>query len=658
LFAPEAYLLLCVFLLKLLYPAFSVDDLLLACIKRMALGAYVNMYILSCRSRGDRFAAGADNPYFFVLRMNFCFQFSPPENNMFILIDFARFWQQVQKKQERETERSHYRIPALAAVPEKGHLLDFLNRILYSCCMRAETTDFLIIGSGVAGLRAAIELAPYGSVLVVTKDRPSESCTEYAQGGIAAVMSDEDQVGIHFEDTLKAGDGLCSEEAVKTLVEEGPDRITELISWGAEFDREGLKLALTLEAAHSRRRILHAHGDSTGKELERVLLTKVRSFPSVKKYPFALTIDLIIHDSECHGAFVLREGEVTALFAKATILATGGAGQIYSRTTNPQVATGDGMAIAFRAGGELEDMEFVQFHPTSLYSPAAPQFLLSESMRGEGAVLLNIHKKKFMEQYHPMAELAPRDVVSRAIISEMVKTGSNHVYLDLRHMGKDFVKSRFPRIYSTCLQYDIDITEDLIPVSPAAHYIMGGVKTNLDGETNIRGLYAAGEVACTGVHGANRLASNSLLEGLVFGARAGIAALKTPVLPGGLPHYDVDSSSIKDSEEIKRLLRKIMWEKAGIIRCAESLKEAWRRLFPFKDITERNYLTRHELELKNMITVAAIIVKAALTRKGSAGAHYRSDYKERGERWQQHIRWDRSSFKFEQGDPARLMKSK
>jgi L-aspartate oxidase len=238
----------------------------------------------------------------------------------------------------------------------------------------------------------------------------------------------------------------------------------------------------------------------------------------------------------------------------------------------------------------------------------------------------------------------------------MVKTGSNHVYLDLRHMGKDFVKSRFPRIYSTCLQYDIDITDDLIPVSPAAHYIMGGVKTNLDGETNIRGLYAAGEVACTGVHGANRLASNSLLEGLVFGARAGIAALKTPILPGGLPLYDVDSSSIKDSEEIKRLLRKIMWEKAGIIRCAESLKDAWRRLFPFKDITERNYLTRHELELKNMITVAAIIVKAALARKGSVGAHYRSDYKERGERWQQHISWDRSSFKFEQGEPLPTVK--
>ncbi len=514
--------------------------------------------------------------------------------------------------------------------------------------MNSESVDFLIIGSGVAGLRAAIELAPFGDVLVVTKEKPSESSTEYAQGGIAAVMSDEDRVGIHLEDTLKAGDGLCREDAVKTLVEEGPERIMELISWGAEFDREGLKLALTIEAAHSRRRILHAHGDSTGKELERVLLNKVRSLSSIKKYPFAFTMDLIIKDSECHGAYVLRNGEITALFSKATILATGGAGQIFSRTTNPLVATGDGMAIAFRSGAELEDMEFVQFHPTSLYYPAAPQFLLSESMRGEGAVLLNINRQRFMENYHPMAELAPRDVVSRAIISEMVDTKSNHVYLELRHLEKDFVKNRFPRIYATCLQYDIDISEDLIPVSPAAHYMMGGVKTNIDGETNIRGLYAAGEVACTGVHGANRLASNSLLEGLVFGARAGRAATRTSIIPEGQTVYDSETSSIKTLDEIKRTLRKLMWERVGIIRCAESLGEAKEKLLLWKEITRKNYLTRSDLELKNMITVAGIIVESALTRKGSVGAHYRSDYKERGEGWQQHIKWNKNKFRFEE----------
>ncbi|MEW6110334.1 MAG: L-aspartate oxidase [Nitrospirota bacterium] len=523
--------------------------------------------------------------------------------------------------------------------------------------MESEKVDFLVIGSGVAGLRAAIELAPHGEVLVVTKEKPSESSTEYAQGGIAAVMSDEDRVGIHFEDTLKAGDGLCREDAVKTLVEEGPDRIMELISWGAEFDREGLKLALTIEAAHSRRRILHAHGDATGKELERVLLNKVRSFPSVRKYPFAYTVDLIIKDSKCHGAYVLKEGNIVALLAGATVLATGGAGQLFSRTTNPLVATGDGMAIGFRAGAELEDMEFVQFHPTSLFYPAAPHFLLSESMRGEGAVLLNINRRRFMEDYHPMAELAPRDVVSRAIISEMVATKSNHVYLDVRHMNKNFIKGRFPKIYSTCLQYGIDITEDLIPVSPAAHYMMGGVRTDLDGKTNIEGLYAAGEVACTGVHGSNRLASNSLLEGLVYGARAGRAALKTAVASRTPDEYPLKASKIPECDEIRGALRKMMWERVGIIRCSESLGEAKEKLLSWKRITEKTYLTRNELELKNMITVASIIVEAALKRKGSVGAHYRSDYKDRGEDWQQHIKWDKSSFRFEEENLKAALKN-
>ncbi len=529
---------------------------------------------------------------------------------------------------------------------------------LYAFSMKTEMVDFLIIGSGVAGLRAAIELAPFGNVLVVTKGKPSESTTEYAQGGIAAVMSDEDKVGIHFEDTLRAGDGLCDEDAVKTLVEEGPERITELISWGAEFDRDGLKLALTIEAAHSRRRILHAHGDSTGKELERVLLNKVRSFASVRKYPFAFTVDLIINDNECHGAYVLRKGEIRALFAKATILATGGAGQLFLRTTNPPVTTGDGMAISFRAGAELEDMEFIQFHPTSLYSPAAPQFLLSESMRGEGAVLLNIDRQRFMDKYHIMAELAPRDIVSRAIISEMVKTKSNHVYLDLRHMGKEFVKKRFPRIYATCLQYDVNISEDLIPVSPAAHYIMGGVKTNLDGEMNIKGLYAAGEVACTGVHGANRLASNSLLEGLVYGARAGNAALRTTVIPKMHTMHGLKYSTIKYPDEIKRDLRKLMWERVGIIRCADSLEEAKLKLLSWKKITTEYYLLRNELELKNMITVASIIVESALRRKGSIGAHYRSDYKERGKDWYKPIIWNKNNFRFEAEDLEPIFNSK
>lgn len=514
--------------------------------------------------------------------------------------------------------------------------------------MNSETVDFLIIGSGVAGLRAAIELARHGSVLVVTKDRPSESTTEYAQGGIAAVMSDEDRVGIHYEDTLKAGDGLCRKQAVKILVEEGPDRIAELISWGAAFDREGMKLALTLEGAHSKRRVLHAHGDSTGRELERVLLNKVQSMNSIRKYPHAFTIDLIMNNAECHGAYVLKKGSVVALYARATILATGGAGQLFSRTTNPPVATGDGMAIAFRAGAVLEDMEFIQFHPTSLYAPGALPFLLSEAMRGEGALILNRHGQRFLQDYHPDAELAPRDVVSRAIISEIIKTRSDHVSLDLRHLGKDFIKKRFPMIYRTCLRYDIDISSDLVPTSPAAHYIMGGIKTSIHGETTIKGLYAAGEVACTGVHGANRLASNSLLEGLVFGARTGKAAVRTSVRPEKGPALEGAAGALEDCDEIKRSLRKLMWERAGIIRCAESLREGKAALFSWRAIIGKQYLRRHELELKNMLMVADIIIASALARKGSVGAHYRSDCKERGADWETHITWDRSRHEIEQ----------
>jgi L-aspartate oxidase len=515
--------------------------------------------------------------------------------------------------------------------------------------MQKEAVDFLIIGSGVAGLRAAIELAPYGSILIVTKDRPRESSTEYAQGGIAVALSDEDEIGIHYEDTLRAGDGLCREEAVKILVEEGPERIMELISWGAEFDREGTKLDFTIEAAHSRRRILHAHGDATGRELERVLLGKVSSFSSVITYPFSFTIDLIVRDGECHGAYILKGKETIAVSARSTILATGGGCQVFSRTTNPPVSTGDGIAIAFRAGAMLEDMEFIQFHPTGLYSPLAPQFLLSEAMRGEGAILRNIRKERFMEDYHNMAELAPRDVVSRAIISEMVETRSDYVYLDLTHLGKEFLKKRFPRIYSTCLQYNIDITRELVPVSPAAHYMMGGVKTDTGGSTNIKGLYAAGEAACTGVHGANRLASNSLLEGLVYGARTGKSALDSPIKSEHLSSSSKEITqhsatgaqllSIPDHEETRHELRKLMWEKVGIIRCGESLGYAKNKLEEWSFIQEIAPLTRRELELKNMQVIACLVTDASLQRKGSVGAHYRSDYPEKGEGWQEHAAW-------------------
>ncbi|TAN41204.1 MAG: L-aspartate oxidase [Nitrospirae bacterium] len=510
--------------------------------------------------------------------------------------------------------------------------------------MQDITTDFLVIGSGVAGLRAAIELASKGSVLVVTKDIPTESSTEYAQGGVAVALSDEDEVGIHFEDTIRAGDGLCREDAVRVLVEEGPDRIRELIEWGAEFDREGTKLAFTLEAAHSRRRVLHANGDSTGKELERALLSKVMSIAAISRLPFSIAADLIVEDNICAGAYILKNSKMCRVFAKATILATGGAGQAFSRTTNPAVATGDGMAIAYRAGAALEDMEFVQFHPTALYAPSAPQFLLTEAMRGEGAVLKNSSKEPFMSAYHEKAELAPRDIVSRAIISEMVRTKSNNVYLDLTHKESGFIKRRFPRIYSTCLRYDVDITRDMIPVSPAAHYIMGGVKTDLDGATNIKGLYAAGEVACTGVHGANRLASNSLLEGLVYGFRAGRAAAS------GTNGGTADTKNFRDNvlfedakdgatdiDELRSIIRRVMWDRVGIIRCGVSLSEAWDKLSEMKSLLGSTFMTRRGLELRNMLTVSLLITKAAGWRKGSIGGHYRSDFTDRGNEWKQRI---------------------
>ncbi|RJQ51441.1 MAG: L-aspartate oxidase [Nitrospiraceae bacterium] len=508
------------------------------------------------------------------------------------------------------------------------------------------TVDFLVIGGGVAGLRAAIELASKGSVLVLTKDKQTESSTEYAQGGVAVALSDEDEVGIHYEDTIKAGDGLCRESAVKILVEEGPGLILELISWGAEFDREGSKLSFTREAAHSRKRILHSRGDATGKEIERVLIHKARTSPSISRYDFAFTLDLIMDDDRCIGATVLRGDSVINIFAKAVVLATGGAGQVYSRTTNPMIATGDGIAIAYRAGALITDMEFIQFHPTTLYSPAAPPFLLSEAMRGEGAVLKNLSGERFMPQYHDMAELAPRDAVSRAIVSEIVKTDSKHVYLDLTHLDGDFIKKRFPVIYATCLQYDIDITEEPVPVSPAAHYIMGGVCTNIEGETSIKGLFAAGEVACTGVHGANRLASNSLLEGLVFGARAGgkaaryIEGEKTDIAgisagtedaAGALP-----PASTFDVEKTRSTMRQFMWNKVGIIRCEESLSLAKKWLDRKQFIMEMPSRNRREFELKNMLTVAHLISESALFRKGSVGAHFRTDFRAKGERWQKH----------------------
>src|SRR5215203_115066 len=389
-------------------------------------------------------------------------------------------------------------------------------------------TDFIVIGSGVAGLRAAIALAESGAdVTVLTKDKASESNTEYAQGGVAVVLSEDDDAELHEGDTLVAGAGLCDEKAVETLVIEGTRYVKELIEWGTEFDREGGKLIFTQEAAHSRRRIIHAHGDSTGKEIVRSLIARAGVERSINLLPFANTEGLIVRDRRCIGVRyldpILRAPR--EVFANAVILCTGGAGQLFLHTTNPPVATGDGMAMAYFAGADMADMEFVQFHPTALSVEGAPRFLLSEAMRGEGGILRNRAGERFMGSYDERLELAPRDIVSRSIVAEMRRTGTRHVFLDMTALAEDFLKERFPKIYETCKFYGLNIAQDLLPVSPASHYCMGGIRTDLYGRSTLAGLYAAGEVTCTGVHGANRLASNSLLEGLVFGARAGEAAV-------------------------------------------------------------------------------------------------------------------------------------
>jgi L-aspartate oxidase len=508
--------------------------------------------------------------------------------------------------------------------------------------------DFLVIGSGVAGLRAALELAQVGRVAIVTKGTPLESSSSYAQGGVAVALSEEDDVAIHLTDTLKAGHGLCREEAVRVLVEEGPARIQELIAWGAKFDKAGGKFAFAREGAHSCSRILRARGDATGNEMVRTLLARAMREKAIERWDHHFTVDLVVLDGNCCGAVVLdeRTGRRRAISARAVVLTTGGAGQIFARTTNPPNATGDGMAMALRAGAVLEDMEFVQFHPTALYLPSSPPFLLSEAMRGEGGQLRNIKGELFMHRYHHAGALAPRDVVARAIWSEMAATRSRHVYLDVTQLSAPFIKRRFPTIYATCLRYDIDITEEWIPVSPSAHYMMGGVWTDLSGATTVPGLYAAGEVACSGVHGANRLASNSLLEGLVFGARAARSAIAwagqsvaRPALPSVRELEGEAPNGFEDAEKLRSSLRRLMWGKVGIVRSGDSLRAAVAQLSRWSRLVSHAFETRAVLEVKNMVQVARVIAEAALWRENSVGAHYRSDFSSRkGPAWRQHSR--------------------
>ncbi|MBI3405364.1 MAG: L-aspartate oxidase [Acidobacteria bacterium] len=522
---------------------------------------------------------------------------------------------------------------------------------------RADQVDFVIVGSGIAGLRAAIELGQHGTVLVLAKSALNESATEYAQGGIAAALSDDDEVSLHEQDTLMAGDGLCNPEAVHVLVEEGPQYIQELIAWGTQFDRAGTKLAFTREGAHSRSRILHAHGDSTGREIGRALFAKAQTLRAVQFKSHAFTTRLLVESGKCVGLEYLEEnsGKRQTIQASAVLLATGGLGQIYPETTNPSVATGDGMAIAYEAGAALSDLEFVQFHPTALAVKGAPHFLLSEALRGEGGVLRNVDTNRFMKHHHEAAELAPRDVVARAIVAEMHRTKTDYVYLDMTNFGDDFLQKRFPRIYSTCQSYGLDIAADLIPVRPAAHYSMGGVQTGLHGHTTLAGLFAAGETAATGVHGANRLASNSLLEGLVFGARAGQSMLKaspnaakssrcnskheaatktgdshshagkSPISTPG--HTAVSSGAAAAAAPATALdqIRKLMWRGVGIIREGKELKHTIEQLAALH-VPRSDEPSRAACELYNLWNLAQLIARSALAREESRGSHYRSDF--------------------------------
>jgi L-aspartate oxidase len=492
-------------------------------------------------------------------------------------------------------------------------------------------TDYLIVGAGIAGLRAAIELCETGRVLVVTKEALGESNTNYAQGGIAVAMGGEEDVSLHLEDTVNAGDGLVDREAARVLVEEGPLRVEELLRWGTGFDRENGRLMLTREGAHSRNRILHANGDATGAEIGRSLLAHARAQKNITLLEWTTTADLIVEDGAVVGALLLDTSrELIAVRARAVLLASGGAGQVYSDTTNPAVATGDGIAMAWRAGAEISDMEFYQFHPTALSLPGVSRFLLSEALRGEGAYLRNARGERFMERYHPLLELAPRDVVARAITQEGLGTDGAPlpVYLDMRHVTGIDPHKRFPGISGFLAQHGLELSRDLISVRPAAHYLMGGVRTDANGRTSLPRLYAAGEVACTGVHGANRLASNSLLEGLVFGARAASAMRESGAISAGSAKVARKFAALPaaDTADLLKNLQRQMWQDAGLLRDVAGLLAMQGEL-------ERLRLApaaeRASLELANLQAVAELIVLSALAREESRGAHYRNDFPKR-----------------------------
>ncbi len=504
--------------------------------------------------------------------------------------------------------------------------------------------DFLVIGSGIAGLRAAISLAESGRVVVLTKADPRESNTGYAQGGIAAAFGTDDSPDLHARDTLAAGDGLCVPEAVDVLVREGPRYVRELIEWGATFDADQQgRPALGREAAHSVRRVLHVR-DATGRSIGQVLWQMVSTHPRVQVFGDALALSLSMRDGRCAGTtFLDREGRLEDVSAGRTLIATGGAGQVYRETTNPAIATGDGIAMAFEAGARVTDLEFIQFHPTALNVAGAPRFLLSEALRGEGAWLVNQRGERFVQRYEPAGDLASRDLVARAIVREVRRTGAP-VFLTMAHLDADYIRNRFPTITQACRRAGFDLAKDRIPVSPAAHYVMGGIETDLCGRTSIEDLFAAGEAACTGVHGANRLASNSLLEGLVFGARAA-EAMKGPPAKATLTaeavqplRESVIGASIPPASDI----RDVMWRDAGLVRSRDGLAplvdqlSAWRSAVSHARATSPG--DRELRRVASLVTVGLLIARAALRREESRGGHFREDFPQRDDiHWRRRI---------------------
>ena len=517
--------------------------------------------------------------------------------------------------------------------------------MIASCRMAfASQCDFVVIGAGAAGLRAALTLAPHGNVRVVTKESVRESNTHYAQGGIAVAMDGDEDIALHLEDTVTAGDGLVNRAAAEVLVREGPERVAELIQGGAQFDRDSQNngaLMKTREAAHSRPRILHAHGDATGAEISRALAAMARAHGSIFFDEWTTVTSLVVRDERVAGVDLLNgAGRTERVSARSVLVAAGGAGQVYTDTTNPAVATGDGVALALRAGAELSDMEFYQFHPTALSLPGVPRFLLSEALRGEGAYLRNDIGERFMERYDARLELAPRDVVARAVAREgMGAAPGTHrpVYLDMRHVTGMDLHARFPGISAFLAQHDLDLRRDLIPVRPAAHYMMGGIRTDLHGRSSVKGLYAAGEAACTGLHGANRLASNSLLEGLVFGARAAEAMLADPAGPEPCePSVPVEAAAVPDNAEVEQIisdLRDGMSHYAGLLRDGASLREG----MALQSVLEEKLWqlaggipgSRRVAEAHALCAVGGAILQSAHAREESRGAHFRTDFPQR-----------------------------